>query len=442
MSLNLLDQAKSYFNNEVINQANGSLNESESNLSKAIEVIIPTIVGWISDKAQTPEGSAELIKAAADQESKGVLNTIGKFLHHEDGATLRDEGATLSNSLFENKHVDTIKQISSYAGIKASSVSTLISMALPTILGLLGKHFKANDFSTDHIADFFIAQKATATGFLPADFTQTDLKSTFSEAKVIDPIISPEPPKAVPVKHIEPVVAHETHHATHEEKKERPKGIWVLPLIAVILAVLAAWWFTRDTSDGKHEQSHDTTVVHSETTTKETTIKGKLDSNGDFIYDEGDSVSITLPNNAGILKVGKYSTEARLVAFLTDNDAKIDTVKGNWFEFTNVHFKLNSTELTDQSNNQLKNMVAITKAFPTAKFKFGGYTDNTGSAETNITLSQKRADAIAVLVQKLGANKAAFEASKGYGPEFPVANNETPEGRAQNRRVAINVKAK
>jgi len=429
MSLNLLEQAKSYFNNEVINQASGSLNESESSLSKAIQVIIPTIIGFISDKASTAEGSSNVIKLAAEQESKGILSTISDFLHHEGGASLREQGETLTKSLFGQQETATVQQIANYSGTKPSSVSTLIGMALPTILGLIGKHFKGSDFNIGQIADFFKDQKTSAASLLPSGFSIAGLTGSAPAETSKPPVVAHE--------------HHEEHTADHSNKKESSKSIWVLPLLAFLLALLAVWWFTRDKSEVKHDQAHgDTTEMHSEATANESMVSGTLDPSGEFIYNEGDSTTITLPNNAGDLHVGKYSTEARLVAFLNDNTAEIDTAKGNWFEFTNVHFKLNSTELTDASNNQLKNMVAITKAYPSAKFKFGGYTDNTGSAETNIALSQKRADAIAALVVKLGANKDSFEPAKGYGPEFPLADNSTAEGRAQNRRVAINVKAK
>jgi outer membrane protein OmpA-like peptidoglycan-associated protein len=90
----------------------------------------------------------------------------------------------------------------------------------------------------------------------------------------------------------------------------------------------------------------------------------------------------------------------------------------------------------------LKNLVAIAKAYPAAKFKFGGYTDNTGDAAKNVTLSQKRADAVSAMTNKLGAPAGTIESAKGYGQEWPIEDNATAEGRAMNRRVAVNVKAK
>jgi outer membrane protein OmpA-like peptidoglycan-associated protein len=149
-----------------------------------------------------------------------------------------------------------------------------------------------------------------------------------------------------------------------------------------------------------------------------------------------------LPNNTGDLKVGKWSTEAKLVEFLANSAAKTDPVNGNWFDFTNVRFKTGGTMMTPSSATQLRNLVMIIRAFPHAKFKIGGYTDNTGNAAKNLALSQKRADAIAAEIIRLGASKSQLTGAEGYGDQHPAGDNNTEEGRAMNRRVAVNVKAK
>jgi outer membrane protein OmpA-like peptidoglycan-associated protein len=169
---------------------------------------------------------------------------------------------------------------------------------------------------------------------------------------------------------------------------------------------------------------------------------GSVDSTGNFVYNLGKMITLDLPNNGGKLEVGENSTEAKLVAFLNDANQTIDTIKGNWFEFTNVKFKTSGSEITDESMTQLKNMVAIAKAYPTAQFKIGGYTDSTGSAEVNLALSQKRADAVSAMLKKSGVSEKSLTGTKGYGKEHPIGDNKTAEGRAMNRRVAVNVKAK
>lgn len=82
------------------------------------------------------------------------------------------------------------------------------------------------------------------------------------------------------------------------------------------------------------------------------------------------------------------------------------------------------------------------KAFPTAKAKLGGYTDNTGAADANVKLSDARANIAVAELVKLGVNKANLK-GEGYGPEHPVcAANDTKACKAQNRRVDIRVSSK
>jgi outer membrane protein OmpA-like peptidoglycan-associated protein len=89
----------------------------------------------------------------------------------------------------------------------------------------------------------------------------------------------------------------------------------------------------------------------------------------------------------------------------------------------------------------LKNVAAIMKAFPKVNIKIGGYTDNKGSAESNMKLSADRAKNVMAELVKLGTEAPRMEA-EGYGIGNPVASNDTEEGRAKNRRISISVRAK
>jgi outer membrane protein OmpA-like peptidoglycan-associated protein len=133
--------------------------------------------------------------------------------------------------------------------------------------------------------------------------------------------------------------------------------------------------------------------------------------------------------------------ESVLIAFIEDTSQPID--KDTWFTFDRLTFQMGAAELDmEQSSEQITNIAEILKAYPTVKLKIGGYTDNTGAAAANKTLSKKRADAVVAAVVAAGGDKARL-AAEGYGQEHPVCPaNDTEECKAQNRRIDVNVVAR
>ena len=86
---------------------------------------------------------------------------------------------------------------------------------------------------------------------------------------------------------------------------------------------------------------------------------------------------------------------------------------------------------------KVKQAIAI---YPGAKITIEGHTDAYGTDETNLKLSQQRADAVAQYLlanSNLSADKVE---AVGYGETSPIANNETKEGRAKNRRIDVVIK--
>lgn len=144
--------------------------------------------------------------------------------------------------------------------------------------------------------------------------------------------------------------------------------------------------------------------------------------------------------SSGFDVLGKLNgMEAGLVGFI-ESDKPVD--KTTWFNFDRLTFKTGSAELDmDKSKEQLTNIHEVLKAFPKVKLKVGGYTDNTGDEAANMKLSQERATTVANALVGMGTDKARLEA-EGYGPQHPVADNTTEEGRAQNRRIAVRVTSK
>jgi outer membrane protein OmpA-like peptidoglycan-associated protein len=146
--------------------------------------------------------------------------------------------------------------------------------------------------------------------------------------------------------------------------------------------------------------------------------------------------------DTGVELVGNADgVETQLVEFLKDKSKPVD--KTTWFNFDRLSFVEGKSELDPgKSNEQLANVVAILKAFPSAKLKIGGYTDNTGSAESNKKISGARAEAVVTALVGAGVAKDRLK-GEGYGPDFAVCPaNDTDECKAKNRRIAVRVTAK
>ena len=102
----------------------------------------------------------------------------------------------------------------------------------------------------------------------------------------------------------------------------------------------------------------------------------------------------------------------------------------------NINFESGKTLLNVSSSNDLDRLVVFLKDNPTLKLEIQGHTDISGNATSNNKLSQARANSIVVFLISKGINKNRLMA-KGYGSNVPLVSNDTPEGRAQNRRVEM-----
>jgi outer membrane protein OmpA-like peptidoglycan-associated protein len=99
-------------------------------------------------------------------------------------------------------------------------------------------------------------------------------------------------------------------------------------------------------------------------------------------------------------------------------------------------FETGSDVLSESAKVRLGKLAADLRILNIDKLRLFGHTDNVGTAEFNRTLSGKRADAVAVAMASYGFANEKLE-RRGFGFERPIASNDTPEGRAQNRRVAV-----
>lgn len=103
-----------------------------------------------------------------------------------------------------------------------------------------------------------------------------------------------------------------------------------------------------------------------------------------------------------------------------------------------IYFETNRSNLADSSRAELNTLVDLLKENPNLIVEIGGHTDNVGTASDNLSLSKRRAEAVIQYLIQQGIPKNSLQA-KGYGSTQPIAENNTAEGRAKNRRSEMKI---
>jgi K(+)-stimulated pyrophosphate-energized sodium pump len=167
--------------------------------------------------------------------------------------------------------------------------------------------------------------------------------------------------------------------------------------------------------------------------------KGTVNAAGDFEYELGAPQVIDLPNDAKIT-LATGSDLFRLHEKIKVEDTSM-LAKTDWYTLENVYFENGSDKLKTGSEKTLETLAKMLTCYNNMSVKMGGYTDNSGDSTKNVTLSKQRAEAAKAALVKLGIAADRIEA-EGYGPQFPLAPNDSKANMAVNRRIDIRVTKK
>lgn len=145
------------------------------------------------------------------------------------------------------------------------------------------------------------------------------------------------------------------------------------------------------------------------------------DSDGDGVIDQNDRC-LNTPAGVSVNSEGCVLTRSKQVSF-----------------DLSLRFAHDSDVVEAYDSNEMQRVAAYLSEHGGAKAVVEGHTDNTGNADYNKTLSERRAMAVEkLLVQKYGVSAGRLDSS-GFGEERPIADNNTLEGRHANRRVVVKV---
>jgi OmpA-OmpF porin, OOP family len=223
-------------------------------------------------------------------------------------------------------------------------------------------------------------------------------------------------------------VAHNVAEAlpSPPDEGEALGGRWVWPPLILAVTAFLIWWLGHTTRVEIAEAGHPEAAKPAATSVLP------------LWPDLGAYFKKPLPTRVE-LSIPERGMEAKLLALIEDASKPVD--KTTWFDFDRLLFDTGSATLRAESQEQLKNVAEILKAYPAVEAKIGGYTDDVGDPASNQKLSDDRAGNVRKELVGMGIKEERL-ASEGYGEQFPVGDNSTEEGRAQNRRISLRVTRK
>jgi outer membrane protein OmpA-like peptidoglycan-associated protein len=193
-----------------------------------------------------------------------------------------------------------------------------------------------------------------------------------------------------------------------------------------------------------------------ETTGKpvKTTVKfSSLDDDGEVLEvatnPETGSYSLVLPkgkkyevlaDKKGYFSVAENVDLSNLESFESiEKDLNLVKVEvGKSIKLNNIFFDYQKYSLKNESRKELERLLSVLNNNPNLTIEIGGHTDAIGDSNDNKVLSQKRAESVVQYLIDNGINSERLQA-KGYGQDVPIADNNSEEGRALNRRVEFKV---
>lgn len=382
---------------ELADQLSTLLAEDRSVIEKAIEGSIPVILsGMIRNNADK-----DLINRLWDLMRDGYFSDAR---YPGTSAELSDPspsspGGQMKSLIFGDQLNEYLKALSAFSGMKHEGNAVFVTNAMvPAVTSILRNYTGEHEFGSDQFATWLGSDKARIFANVPASINE-----------IMD--------------------FGNWHTAEPEPAQGEVRPYWWLWLIGVLL--VGAYLFTSIRSCQTKpipvmEQKEETEVDPYATLDSITRLKwARL----------GLKIKYLVPGGAEI-EVPDKGVELRFLDYMDDTTKTGEEI--TWFELDRILFESGSSKLNPASMDQLNTFKTILSAYRLAQFKIGGYTDNVGDPQANLTLSQARADTVRAELLRSGIDSTRVLA-EGYGDQHPVGDNATEEGRELNRRVAIRV---
>jgi len=388
-------------------------------------------------------GLQDIFKMASNADA-GILDNIGDIFGSTSKVTsLMNGGGGLLSTLLGNNLGGMIEKIAGFGGIKTGSSSSLIKMAAPFLMSMVGRYMKNKALDAVGLGKFLGSQRDNVRSGMPSGLGNIlglsglgDLVSGVSDGG--KKVVGGAADAGRKVVGGAADLAGKGIGAVGDVGGAAVKtggGLlkWLFPLL-LLLGIGS--YFGYSTCLGDKVADVTGSVADGVGDAAGAVAGGVTDAAGAVA--SGAGALFGAVNDAAKAALDKVSFTAG-----SAGDQMIKFIEGGFkgdarFRFSNLKFATGSAEISGTSGVEVDNLAAILKAYPDMKISVDGYTDNTGDAGKNKMLSEARANAVQARLIAAGISGDRIS-TRGMGDADPVADNGTAEGRAKNRRIEVSV---
>jgi outer membrane protein OmpA-like peptidoglycan-associated protein len=399
MAFNLAQSIEARLTPDLINKFAGATGESPSKARAAMSAGGLAMTGALVQQGSTREGAASLI------------------------SRLRADSPQAS-SLFGNQTTHLEGVVARASGVSPSSSSRVIALLAPIASSVLGREVMSRQLDAGGLSSMMLAEKK-------ALLSRTDLPGGVSNLLVAEARPDIREVEVAPGRAARDVSVTEAPYAprpaptaaVHRKASPWPLIIGALALGGLLLAGISALRGSRTAS--VPEVPHAAPVVRAPDINR---MQPQIEPPATPVPEP---TSETTTTGA---EIAKPETQAApqgegIAAHFADT-----APTGERFTLPGVNFEFGTTKLTGDGQAEIERMATAMKEHPNTRVRLEGHTDSVGNAEVNKPLSYGRAQAIKDMLVAQGVEPNRIETA-GKRELDPVSDNDTREGRAQNRRV-------
>ena len=504
MSVNLMELLTSSVGSKLLGPAAKFLGESESATNSALGGILPSVLGGLMDKSSSSDGAGAIMDMLSKSDD-GLLDTMTDMFAGGSNSggisNLLSGGSGVLGLLFGNNKLGSLVDIvTSTSGMKKSSSSTLLKLAAPFIMSVVGKKVKSMGLDALGLTKLLGSQKDHIASAMPSGFGDalgiaglggglmdkatgaigdvvgggTDALKNVSGAAMGAAGAAGNMAKGAAgaagdaVKNVGGAAGDLAKGAGGAVKNVggaamgaagaagdlaknvggaaldtgKKGGSMLLKWLLPALLVLAALSFFGIKTCSPLDKAADAVggVTSGAVDAVGDVASGAADAAGSVADVAGNAVKgvFGAVNDAAKAALDKIefasgSVGSQLMDYISTgaNGEKV-------FTFNNLTFASGSSTIQAASYGEVDNLAAILKTYEDVNIAIEGHTDNTGNAAMNEKLSVARAEAVKARLESTGIDASRISAA-GFGSATPKETNDTPEGRAMNRRIEVRI---